>query len=578
MEGHTMNQSTSRARLAVSAAVTAGLCLTGTAALTTPTQAATGVCDTAYPVANLTPDQVVHGLTVSSGTMPTTFDGTIVGVMKDGIEPGVDMVIARLSSADISDAGIWAGMSGSPVYAANGDLIGAVSYTLAFGQTSVAGITPWEDMQTWAGRPAPAGVAVSAATARRIAARTSVTQRQAAQGFHELKAPTLVSGLSQRILDLAKGRPYLAKGATAAGQAAVSPTVSDIVAGGNLVATASTGDIVQGGLGTVTSVCNNRVVGFGHPMSFVGNTTLGLAGADTLYIQPDALGGSYKVANIGDVLGTIDQDRATGISGILGSLPAEIGITSRVNYTPTVGAPRTRTGSSEVQAPESSADTAFYELLANHQTVLDAYQAGSESQSWTVSGHNAKGHPFTLTGSNLYTDSFDIAFGSVWDLPDLLWLLHNVEGVTVDSVHVTSDVDDSTAKLRIRGIQQRRGGQWVTVDKHHPALGRAGHSVTLRLMFQKGKPGHAFGYDLPAGSAGMQSRIFASAADGFPFERSNPHTLAGVKKLVDTMTRNDQAQVSVFGFNGHRSLRLQTSTPAEGQVVGGHAVVRLKIS
>ena len=40
-----------RARMAVSAAVTAGLCLAGTAALGTPSQAATGTCDEAYPVA-----------------------------------------------------------------------------------------------------------------------------------------------------------------------------------------------------------------------------------------------------------------------------------------------------------------------------------------------------------------------------------------------------------------------------------------------------------------------------------------------------------------------------------------------
>jgi hypothetical protein len=572
-----MLQPTSRARLALSAAVTAGLCLTGTAALTSPSQAAPGTCDTAYPVADLTPDQVVHGLTVTSGTTPTTFDGSVIGVMKDGIEPGVDLVMAQLSSPAIADAGIWAGMSGSPVYAENGDLIGAVSYTLSYGQTSIAGITPWEDMQVWAGQPAPPGVKVSASAARQIVAKTSVTRAQAAQGFHELKAPSLVSGLSQRVLDRSKGRPYLTKGATAAGQAAVSPTASDIVAGGNLVATASTGDVVQGGLGTVTSVCNDRVVGFGHPMSFAGSTTLGLAGADTLFIQPDALGGSFKVANIGDVLGTIDQDRATGISGVLGTLPPEIGITSTVTYTPDQGAARHRTGTSRVQDPTASADTAFYELLANHQTVMDAFQPGSEKQSWTVTGHTAK-HSFTLTGSNLYTDSFDIAFGSVWDLPDLLWLLHNVDGVTVDSVDVTSDVDDSTALLKIRGLQQHRAGHWVTVGKGHPALGRAGHELRLRLVFQNDKPGHAFSYDLPKSSAGMKARIYSFGAEGFPFERSRPHTLAGIKKLVDTMTHNDQAQMFLFGFGGRHSLRLTTSTPSQGKVIGGRGSFPLQIS
>ena len=62
-----MKTPASRAKVLASAAVTAGLCLAGTAALSTPSQAATGSCDTAFPVADLTANQTVHGLTVSSG-------------------------------------------------------------------------------------------------------------------------------------------------------------------------------------------------------------------------------------------------------------------------------------------------------------------------------------------------------------------------------------------------------------------------------------------------------------------------------------------------------------------------------
>src|SRR5262245_49194838 len=120
-----MRSPTSRARLAVSAAVAAGRCLTGTAGLATPSQAATGTCDTAYPVEDgFADNQPVHGLTVTQGTDPSTFTGTIIGVLHDGIEPGVDMVMAKLSSPEIADNGIWAGMSGSPVYDdATGELI-----------------------------------------------------------------------------------------------------------------------------------------------------------------------------------------------------------------------------------------------------------------------------------------------------------------------------------------------------------------------------------------------------------------------------------------------------------------------
>ena len=180
-----MKKPASRAKVLASAAVTAGLCLAGTAAITTPSQAATGSCDTAFPVADLTSGQVVHGLTVSSGTTPSAFDGSVIGVLHDGIEPGVDMVMMELSSPEISNVGgIWEGMSGSPVYAADGSLIGAVAYTLSYGSTPIAGITPWEDMQAYAGTPAPpVRVKVSAAVARKIAAATDVTKAQASSGL-----------------------------------------------------------------------------------------------------------------------------------------------------------------------------------------------------------------------------------------------------------------------------------------------------------------------------------------------------------------------------------------------------------
>ena len=577
-----MKTPVSRARVLASAAVTAGLCLTGTAALSTPSQAATGSCDTAFPVSDLTKNQVVHGLTVTSGTTPSAFDGTVIGVLHDGIEPGVDMVMMQLSSPTITQVGgIWEGMSGSPVDAADGSLIGAVAYTLSFGATPIAGITPWEDMQTYAGHdPAPLRVAVPAAAARAIAAHSAVTKAQASAGFRELKTPTVLSGLSPRALARATGRAYLSSDVTAAGHVSAqsSPTVADMVAGGNLVATESTGDIVFGGVGTITSVCAGRVVGFGHPMEFVGNSTYGMAGADALFIQSDSLGSPYKLANIGDLLGTIDQDRMTGISGPLGPLPTSTPVSSTVTYHPTGGVARSRTGSSGVQLPAATAAVTFYEMSANHQTELDAIQPGSESQTWTVHGHTAAG-PFTFTGGNRYTDTFDIASAASFDLADLVFLLTNVNGVTVDSVQVDSDVVDDTAVYKIVGAEQRRGGTWHAVGAGKPALVKAGTSATLRLRYAGGLHGPAFKLAIPARAAGMSGRLFASAVEGFPFERGFPGTLGGVKRLVKNAHRNDQAQVQFFAFGGRtKPVQGQVLTQPGSKVVTGQTSLRFRVS
>ena len=123
---------------------------------------------------------------------------------------------------------------------------------------------------------------------------------------------------------------YRMGAAAAPGDGAAGPET--IVAGGNLAATVSYGDITQGGVGTATSVCNGKVVGFGHPMTFLGKTTLTLHPADALYIQDDPTLAPYKVANLGAPAGTITDDHLAGITGTFGALPATSVVRSTASY------------------------------------------------------------------------------------------------------------------------------------------------------------------------------------------------------------------------------------------------------
>jgi hypothetical protein len=223
----------------------------------------------------------------------------------------------------------------------------------------------------------------------------------------------------------------------------------------------------------------------------------------------------------------------------------------------------------------AAAAVTFYELIANHQRVLDAYQGGSENQSWTIHG-TVGGEEFTLEGGNRYTDTSDIAFASSWDLPDLLWLLTHVSGVTVDSVDSSSQVTDSTALHKIQGLQQKRGGQWVTVDGTHPALLKAGKTATLRLRYAGGATGKQFTIAVPAKAFG-RGRLFTQEAPMFWFERSFPHTFAGVQKLVNTMPRNDQAAFDLFVDGSRRSVHVHGLTQAESEVITGQAAFKVVV-
>ena len=55
------------------------------------------------------------------------------------------MIIARLTGANVDKTGVFAGMSGSPVFIDN-RLVGAIAYSFPFSKEPICGITPIREM------------------------------------------------------------------------------------------------------------------------------------------------------------------------------------------------------------------------------------------------------------------------------------------------------------------------------------------------------------------------------------------------------------------------------------------------
>lgn len=568
-----------RARL-LPLAVAAGLALS-TAAVTTATGGAaqsavpvTGVCDAAYPVADLAKGDAVDGLTVTSGTTPEPFSGEYLGTLTDGIAPGVDMVLVRLTSAEIDRVGgIWQGMSGSPVYASDGRLIGAVAYGLSYGPSPVAGVTPYADMDDYLGAGAPPlRVPVGSAMARTIAAGSDVSAAQATEGFRQLPMPLGVSGLSgRRIAQAAEAstghHSYLPKDGYAVGRStggnAAGP--ESIVAGGNMAASLSYGDVTQAGVGTATSVCAGRVVGFGHPMAFLGETTEGLHPADALFIQEDSLGSPFKVANISGPAGTVSDDHLTGITGSFGDAPDSTEISSTVRYRD-----RARTGTSYAEVAEVNAGTTFFELVANHDRVLDGIVDGSEVLSWTIQGTDPAGAPFSLAFTDRFT-SRDLAFETSFDLADLVYALSNIQGIDIASVHADSQADDDSSTYRLSGLQQHRAGEWTRVDRTSPIIGRAGRKVSLRTVLTSagGTRYEPFGLTVPA-RAIRRGQVYVTGGDYSYSDYYDIDSLAKAKRVLSHQVRNDELQIEAFfgASNEHGIRRSKVDGPLDKVIDG----------
>jgi hypothetical protein len=576
-----VNIKTSRARGAAAALTGLALLGGGAAITSSPANAADPVedCKTAYPVADLAAEDLVTGLTVDTGTLPEGFNGEILGVINDGIAPGLPMVMARLSSDEINRVGIWQGMSGSPVYAEDGRLIGAVAYGLAWGPSTVAGITPFEEMDNYLNAAAPTTVKIGDRLARRIADETEVTARQAAQGFEQLPMPMSFSGVSQRRLNQLQGEDapkfIQSRGAMAMGAAssAANAAPEDLVAGGNLGAAISYGDITAGGVGTVTSVCEGRLVGFGHPFGYFGRTTLGLMPADAVYVQEDPVGPGFKVANMGLPAGTIDQDRLSGISGLLGEAPEETHVSSYVAYDG-----RDRDGESFSLVPDFNADVTFSQLLANHDRVIDAWQAGSETASFSIEGTGPDG-AFDIDWNDRYVSSFDISFESSYELAETVYLLSRMNGVDVDDVSATADVSDDTATWRLRSVQQRRNGSWVTVDRKHPAVVTPGGTVRLRAHLSNGDDTAVVPLSLAVPNK-VSRNGYLEVAGGLSTWDSgiwNADTPTELEAAVASMTKNDEIRASLRFFKRGKDIVREASSQSQSLAVRGRKVAEVRV-
>ncbi len=555
-----MSSRLARRRSSVVALTCAGLTLSagafgalgGTAAAVPSDQGAGPVADCAasFPLTEVVKGDLVDGLTVTSGTTPVGFTGEVLGVLQDGIAPDLDMIMIDLDMDAFDETGgVWQGMSGSPVYAQDGRLLGAVAYGLSWGPSKIAGITPFEYMDDYlAASTRPKPLRLSPAQARVVSERAGLTPAQAAQGFRELPMPLGVAGISARRLAQAqeRGPKYLQKDTYVLGRASTDAAGPEtIVAGGNLAASASYGDITFAGVGTATSVCNGNVVGFGHPLYQLGATTEGLHPADAIYVQPDSLGAPFKVANISPIAGTITQDRLTGITGTFGPAPSAATVSSTVTY-----GPDSRTGTTDVTVLDALPDVTFYQLLTNADRVLGGNPSGTSLQSWKVTGDD-DGEPFELAFTDRYTGG-DLVFEPAFQLVDLTYALSSIDGVSVESVVADNTVTDDQETFRVGIVQQKVAGSWVRVAPSTPVRAEAGHTVRLRLLLSgtAGKPTiRVPAISIPQRASGRAELSVFGGNGSYTYLYGR--SIAALQKQIGAATRHDQIQVSL-GTNGGR--------------------------
>src|SRR6266567_6474617 len=119
--------------------------LSGAAPAQTPGGNASAKDPRLFALEDLRPGMKGVARTVFSGTESQEFGVEILGVLPGFPAPRQSAIIARLSGANVEKTGVFAGMSGSPVYI-EGRLVGAIAFSFPFAKEPIAGITPIKQM------------------------------------------------------------------------------------------------------------------------------------------------------------------------------------------------------------------------------------------------------------------------------------------------------------------------------------------------------------------------------------------------------------------------------------------------
>jgi len=194
-----------------------------------------------------------------------------------------------------------------------------------------------------------------------------------------IATPLTFSGISQSVLD--QFAPQLMDAgllpvASAGGAAAISPMKKaepDTLLGGTSVSMElARGDYSIAASGTVTLRDGNKIYAFGHPFLSLGISDLPMSESHVVTVIPN-LNNSFKLAVPDAMVGSMTQDRATGVFGQLGQSPRMIPV--KINLETSRGQRKTlnfEIASDDFLTPLLLNISIYNSLLANERGLGDS--------------------------------------------------------------------------------------------------------------------------------------------------------------------------------------------------------------
>lgn len=492
------------------------------------------------------------GKTVISGDTIEEFNVEILGV--SGSQAAGYSIFARLYG-DLIDktGGVAQGMSGSPVYV-DGRLVGAVAFGKTFNDPHYCFLTPIGKMLPLLDEPEelpadwlPKGTALMAG------------------GFTEYGLEYLKEKLAPLGLD--------AVGVGGAGKSSDKP----LQPGGSVGVALMQGDLSLGALGTVTWTDDNgNVLAFGHSFMQRGNSSFFMNKAWVLGVIPNLQSG-YKVGNIGEAVGSITQDRSSGIGGNIGKLPKSVPlfVTANDSSRAASNSVRVRLVDDEKLVP-AIVDAAVVSTL---NKTVDRSGGGTAKLHFNITGVDSKKKLLTIDRENMYYSSDALLKNIDAELTEALTILmqNKFEPVELYGINVEAELSDAVQVAEVTGVRALKGtvkaGEKAAIEvKMKPYRGEE-FTKTVYFTVPKDHPGGKLALNVRGGSsmAWVLDLLRKQQAEGVPAakKKETRRTLSDFIKSVNTADKNNELIIDVAtGQLGKNTQAVESDAGLAGMLQG----------
>lgn len=502
------------------------------------------------PVRDIQPGMQGIGKTVISGDTIEEFNVEILGV--SGTQATGYNIFARLYG-DLIDktGGVAQGMSGSPVYV-DGRLVGAVAFGKMFNDPHYCFLTP-------IGRMLPLLDEQRSVPADWLPKGTALM----AGGFTEYGLEYLQEKIA----------PF---GLTAVGAGGTAQESRKVLEPGSSVGAAlMQGDMSLGALGTVTWTDDKgNVLAFGHSFMQRGESSFFMTKAWVLGVIPNLQSG-YKVGNIGEPVGSITQDRSTGIGGSLGALPKTIPLFVTAN-----DSDRAQTSNVRVRLVEdeqlvpSIVDAVVVNTVSK---TVDRAGGGTAKLRFHITGVDSKKNIIEIQRENMFYANEALLKNLNQELSEAMTILmqNKFEPVQLYGIDVEAEVSGQVQVSEVFGVRApaaavKPGARVPITVTLKPYRGEE-FTETVYFTVPKDHPGGKLALNVRGGSsmAWVMNLLRKQQSEGVPAaqKQEKRRKLEDFIKSVNTADKNNELIIDLA--SGQLSLKPEQAAAASEAGLAG---------